>query len=101
MKDLTGKQRRWLRGLGHHLPVHVQVADVPLSEGVLAEMANRLERHELIKVKFAVDDREARGEAIAGAANDLKASLIQQIGKTALYFKSNPKLKEPLKLPKD
>jgi RNA-binding protein len=100
MKKLTPKQRQFLRGLGHELTPHVQIAGFPLGEGTRKEVETQLERHELIKIKVSVDERDERREGIAALAESLKAQLVQEIGKTALLYRYNPERKDPLQLPK-
>lgn len=87
---LTGKQRRYLRGLGHHLHAVVQVGDAGVSEGVIAATAQALEDHELVKVRIA-DDREGREEAIEALAEGTGAEVAQVLGRTALLFKRRKK----------
>lgn len=98
MKPLTGKQNRFLRGLGHGLTPHVQLAE-PVTEGAYGELERQIARHELIKVKAAVDDREARHALLDGVAARLDAALVQELGKTALLYRPNPDLKNPIRLP--
>lgn len=99
MKTLSGKQNRFLRGLGHALSPHVQIVS-PVTAGARQELERQLERHELIKVKAAIDDRDERHTAFEELATSLRAAFVQEIGKTALFYRANPDLKEPIKLPK-
>jgi RNA-binding protein len=88
---LTGKQRRFLRGLGHHLDAVVQVGKDGLSEGLVSALDVALDTHELIKVKLgesAGADRRALGAAIAEAAG---ADLVQVLGRTVLVYRRRAK----------
>lgn len=87
---LTGKQKRKLRALGHHLQVVVQVGADGVTEGVVGAAAQALEDHELIKVKIA-DEREGREVAIAALAEGTHAEVAQVLGRTALLFKKRKK----------
>ena len=49
---LTGKQRRALRALGHHLEPVVQVGHAGITDGVVAALEQALWDHELVKVKL-------------------------------------------------
>ena len=70
---LTGKQRRYLRGLAHHLKPVVLTGASGVTEQVLTKVATELENHELIKVK--VND----GPDIAReVASDVAARLSQR-----------------------
>jgi RNA-binding protein len=84
---LNGKQRRFLRGLGHHLDPVVQVGKDGLSEGLVAALDVALEQHELIKVKLgesAGADRRALGAALAESAG---GELVQVLGRTVLVYR--------------
>jgi len=78
-----------LRAIGHHLKPVVTVAGAGLSENVLAELDRALNDHELIKVKLAIDDRENRGEIAASICDQLKAEIVQSIGKVILILRRN------------
>lgn len=98
MNKLSGKQNRFLRGLGHELTPHVQIVS-PVTDGARQELERQIERHELIKVKAAIDDREERHAAFEEIAKSLNAALVQELGKTALLYRPNSDLKNPIKLP--
>lgn len=87
---LTGKQRRYLRSLGHHLHAIVQVGDAGVTDGVIAATAQALETHELVKVRIA-DDRDGREAAIEQLAEGTGAEVAQVLGRTALLFKRRKK----------
>lgn len=84
---LSAQQKKQFRSLGHGLKPVVTVAGNGLSEGVLAEAERALEDHELIKVKIAVADRDARKECIEELCSNTNAELVQEIGKIALIFR--------------
>lgn len=85
-----------LRTIGHQLKPIVMISENGLTAGVLAELERALEDHELIKVKFAFEDRESKHAAITEMLQISHAELIQQIGKIALIYrlakKTNKKL---------
>jgi RNA-binding protein len=84
---LNGKQRRFLRGLGHHLEPVVQVGKDGLSEGLVAALDAALQTHELIKVKLgeaAGADRRAIAAALAEAC---AGELVQVLGRTVLIYR--------------
>jgi RNA-binding protein len=86
---LTGKQRRHLRGLGHHLEPVVIVGQSGVTEGVIAAVEQALADHELIKVKIH-EGPEDRHEAAEKLAQSTGAELAQLLGRTALLFKKKP-----------
>ena len=94
---LTGNQRRYLRALAHHLDPIVQVGHQGVTEGVGRALSRALNDHELVKVKVApaVEDRTAAAEALAA---DTGAELVQQMGRTLVFYKrrkKDPKIKVP------
>ncbi len=97
--QLTEKQKRHLRTLGHGLRPVVRIGGKGLTESVLEEITAQLDHHELIKISVSVGDRELRDQLIARICSDARATLIQRIGNMALVFRRNPrKPRIPLKL---
>ncbi|MCP3105347.1 ribosome assembly RNA-binding protein YhbY [Myxococcus sp. K15C18031901] len=90
MSSLTGKQRRQLRALGHHLEPVVIVGQAGVTEGVIAAVEQALRDHELIKVKIN-EGPETRQEASARIAEATQSELAQLLGRTALFFKKRQK----------
>lgn len=91
---LNGRQRRHLRGLGHHLNPVVLVGQNGVTPEVIAATRQALEDHELIKVKIN-DGPLGRHEAAESLAHETGAELAQLLGRTALLFKQRrekPKL---------
>jgi RNA-binding protein len=86
---LTAAQNRFLRGQAHDLNAMLQVGGKGLSDAVVAEVAGALEHHELIKVKVAAEDREAREAIIADLAARSDAALVQRIGHVAILYRPN------------
>lgn len=87
---LDPELKKRLRGIGHALHPVVTVAGNGLSDGVRAELERALHDHELIKVKLAVPDREARRELAAQLCTSLGAQMVQEIGKIVLVYRRNP-----------
>ena len=87
---LSGRQKRHLRAIGHHLDPIVQVGKDGITEGLLAATDQTLLRHELIKVRLseaAGDDRRAVAAAIAEATG---AEVAQVLGRTFLLYRAHP-----------
>jgi RNA-binding protein len=96
---LTGKQRRHLRALGHHLDPVVQIGKQGLVEGIVAAVDAALSQHELVKVRIGTecpDDRKDVAEQLAPA---VKGQLAQVLGRTMLIYRRNPK-ETKIQLPK-
>ncbi|MEM8994829.1 MAG: ribosome assembly RNA-binding protein YhbY [Acidobacteriota bacterium] len=66
MLELTGKQKRHLRGLAHDLKPIAHLGKQGLSEAFLRELDDALEHHELVKVKFVEfkDEKKAISRSI-------------------------------------
>ena len=62
--SLSPSQKRYLRGLCHHLKPVVMVGGKGLSESVLKEIDRALLDHELIKVRVSSEDRDDKRAAI-------------------------------------
>ncbi|GFO61392.1 RNA-binding protein [Geomonas silvestris] len=95
---LSGKQKRFLRALGHGLKPVITVGKSDVSEAVIRETNEALESHELIKVKIlesCLIDRHEVAEELCNAAG---AELAQVLGRTLLLYRA---AKEPrMELPK-
>ncbi|MFK8053346.1 MAG: YhbY family RNA-binding protein [Woeseiaceae bacterium] len=89
--ELTERQKKTLRGLGHHLKPVVMLADKGVSENVGHEIEQALDFHELIKVSIRVGDREIRDSWLKEICDSTGASLVQRTGNIALLFRRNPK----------
>jgi len=98
---LSAGDKKHLRQLGHSLNPVVTVAAKGLSENVLAEVERALEDHELIKVKFAVGDRDIKQQLIDELCRQSAAQLVQTIGHIALIYRKadrpNPNLSNLLR----
>ena len=89
---ISAAQKRYLRGLAHALKPVILVGGKGVTDAVLAELGLALERHELLKVKVAAEDRDTRDAWIAELATRSGAALVQRVGHTAtLYRASNEK----------
>ncbi|MCJ0825178.1 ribosome assembly RNA-binding protein YhbY [Luteimonas sp. 50] len=84
---LTAAQTRFLRGQAHDLKALLQVGGKGISEALVAEVDGALEHHELIKVKIAGSERDARDAMIAELARRTDAVLVQRIGHTAILYR--------------
>jgi RNA-binding protein len=96
--QLTGKQNRYLRGLGHHLKPIVMIGKEEVNDAVISATDEALEIHELIKVKLqegCLSDRKNVAQALAEATD---SAVAQVLGKVILLYRQS---KEPqVKLPK-
>lgn len=98
MTTLSTKQKQLLKGLAHHLNPVVMLGGNGLTEGVLAEIENALDHHELIKVKIAGADRETKQLIIDAIVRETQASNVQTIGHILVLYK--PSEEKKIQLPR-
>jgi RNA-binding protein len=85
--ELSERQRKYLRGLGHGLNPVLWIGTAGVTAAVIAEAVRVLHDHELIKVKFRGAERTERDAGLAQLATSTESILVQKIGHTALYYK--------------
>jgi RNA-binding protein len=96
--QLTGKQARYLRGLGHHLKPVVMIGKEEVNAAVIAAVEEALEAHELIKVKLqegCLSDRRDVAQELSAATG---SAVAQILGKIILLYRPNKEQK--IQLPK-
>jgi RNA-binding protein len=90
-RELDGKQRRYLRALGHHIKPVVQIGADGATGGVTQALDRALTTHELVKVRVlakSADDIEELAEALAAGTSSAHA---QTLGRTLLFYRAHPK----------
>jgi len=96
--QLSTKQIAHLRGLAHSLNPVVMIGNQGLTENVLKEIDASLNAHELIKVKVAGDDREARKSIYAEICSKMNATAVHHIGKQLVFYRASETAKESAKI---
>lgn len=86
-QQLSGKQTRFLRGLGHHLQPVVMVGKGEISTNLVKSVSEALETHELIKIKLQEGCIIDRKEVADILANRCDAAIAQILGRTILLFR--------------
>ncbi|MCM3626570.1 ribosome assembly RNA-binding protein YhbY [Paenibacillus glycanilyticus] len=98
---LTGKQKRHLRSLAHHLQPIFQVGKGGTNDQLVRHIEEAIEVRELIKISVlnnCMDDPREIGAEVAEAAG---AELVQVIGKTIVLYKQATEEKyRKIELPK-
>ena len=95
---LTGKQRRFLRGLGHALEPVVRLGSPGLTDAVTRQLDQALGRHELVKVRVGGGTKERARDLAERIAAGTGAAVAQVLGHTLLVYR--PKKKDPkIRLP--
>ena len=85
--QLSGKQKRYLRGLGHHLKPVVMIGREEVSPRVVTATDEALAHHELIKVKLQEGCLSDRKEVAAELAAETGAAVAQIMGQTILLYR--------------
>ncbi len=86
MRNISGKDRKYLRGLAHALKPLVYVGRAGVSGPVVESLDAALDDHELVKVKF-LDFKEQRRELSDEIAVMLEAELAGLIGNVAIFYR--------------
>ncbi len=89
-KRLTGRQKRYLRSLGHHLKPLVMLGRDGITDNVINAADAILGAHELLKVKIGSGCLLERREAADFIADRTNSEVVQVLGKTFLIFRGNP-----------
>ena len=86
-----------MRAQAHHLNPIIMIGNAGLSAAVKKEIDLGLRHHELIKIKIANDDREAREKMLTEICDELAAASVQNIGKTLIVYRAaeEPKIELP------
>ena len=94
---LTGKQARYLRGLGHHLKPVVMIGKDEVNEAIIAATDEALTIHELIKVKLQEGCVANRKDVAAELATATDSSIAQILGRNILLYREGEE--KTIKLP--
>lgn len=96
---LTGKEKRYLRSIGHGLKPVVLVGKNEVNESLTLETTAALADHELIKVKVLESCEMDRHEVAEKLAEATEADIAQILGRTVLLYKrgEEPKIELPKK----
>ena len=84
---LAAAQKRYLRGLAHDLKPVILVGGKGVTDALVAELDLALERHELVKVKVAAEDRDARDAWIEDLVARSGAASIQRVGHVLTLYR--------------
>lgn len=84
---LSAAQKRFLRQQAHHLNPIVRIGDQGLHAGLLAELDQTLEAHELTKLRITGADREEKRALISEVEEKMGCVCIQTIGHVAVLYR--------------
>lgn len=96
---LNGKQKRFLRALGHGLKPVVRVGKNEINSALTEETVTALAAHELVKIKLLESCEMDRHEVAATLAKAADAEVAQILGRTILLYRQGekPKIELPVK----
>lgn len=89
--DLSGKQRKHLRGLAHHLSALVRVGHEGFTDGLKDAVDEALATHELIKIKLLENAPIGKKEFAAEVADRCGAHVAGVVGRTIILYRRHPK----------
>ncbi len=87
---LSGKQRRALRALGHHLKPVLQVGHGGVTPALLAALEQALHDHELVKVRVLAHAPEPKHTVALALASSSGSEVAQVLGRTVLLYRARP-----------
>ena len=90
--QLSGKEKKVLRGLAHKLEPVVYVGREGLSNSLFSSVRQALTARELIKVKLGQNCPVEKKEAANLLAEQTSSALVQLIGKTVILYYPNADL---------
>jgi RNA-binding protein len=96
---LTGKQKRYLRSLAHHLDPIFQVGKGGVNDNLIKQIEEALEVRELLKVSILSNCDEDKNDVAKSLAEGAGAELVQLIGLTIVLYKESRE-KKTIELPR-
>lgn len=90
---LRGKQKSFLRSQAHHLNPIVQIGKNGISETLLDQVDELLERRELIKVTLLQNTDEEASDVAEVFEATLHCQVIQTIGRILVVYRPSSKEK--------
>lgn len=87
---MTGKERRYLRGLAHRLSPVVIVGQRGPSDAVVRQVDGALTDHELIKVRVGNECPADRTEVGATLAERTGCELAGAVGRVLILYRPHP-----------
>ena len=91
---LTGKQTRYLRSMANRLKPIFQVGKSGVNDNMIEQIAEALEKRELIKISILQNCLEDKDEVAAALAEGANAELVQVIGSQIILYKESEENKQ-------
>ncbi len=86
---LNGKRRSYLRGKANRLDPIVHIGKDGINQGVIDQLDEALENHELIKGRVLNNSLEETKDAARELAESSGAEIVQVIGNVFVLFRRN------------
>lgn len=84
---LTTKQRQHLKALAHKRRPVVLLGNAGITDAVLREIDQALERHELLKIRLPGVERDERARLFRQICESARAEPVQEIGRMAVMYR--------------
>lgn len=86
---LSASQKKYLRGLAHHLNPSVRVGKKGAVESLIQSVDSQLMAHELIKVKF-VNWKEQKDSLSDQIGVQTQSENVGGVGNITIFYRENP-----------
>ena len=96
---LTPKEKAYLKSLAQKEKATFQIGKEGLSDNLLTDVLNYLNKHELIKISILQNSMVDKDEAIE-FFEDASIEFVQFIGRVLVLYKHSDNAKNPIVLPK-
>lgn len=88
-EELTGKQKKFLRGLGNRLETKVVIGHGGISDNCLKNIDTTLNKDEIVKIRLQPASGLDRHEAAEKIVELTDSKLIKVFGSTILIYREN------------
>jgi len=92
MAELTGRQRRTLRGIGQELAPAAIIGKAGLTPSAVENIRRLFEAAELLKVRLPAEPPKARKETAGRLAEAVGAERVGLVGRSVLLYRANAAL---------
>ena len=96
---LTPKEKAYLKSLAQKEKATFQIGKEGLSDNLLTDVLNYLNKHELIKISILQNSMVEKEDAIE-FFSQADIEFVQFIGRVLVLYKHSDNAKDPIELPK-
>lgn len=91
---LTGKQKRFLRSKAHNIDPTFQIGKAGVNDNMVAQIAELLEKRELIKVHILQNNFEDKNDLAQELSDATSSQIVQVIGSMIVLYKESEENKQ-------